>query len=117
MSSKVYNLGEIEHIHNNQNLKLRTNVHISLSSSEMSLFSPHILDLEALISSGTWFVGGNRLHLHLHFSFDDIEVSDMTHGNMIEDIGLMLCRAKVPQSTLGPARMTYKTIDMVSTSL
>ena len=95
MPTEVCNLGELEHIHNNQNLKLKTNVHISLSSPEISDFPSCFLDLESFILSGAWISGGNRLNIHLNFLLDDIEISDLPHENLTEDVGVMLCHAKV----------------------
>lgn len=96
MPSELYDLGELEHIHNNQNLKLRTNISITLSSAEnLPLLLSNVLDLETLISSGTWIAGGNRLQFHIKFFFDDIVIPELAGKSFTEDVGVMLCNAEV----------------------
>ena len=118
MPSELYDLGELEHIHNGQNLKLKTNINITLSSSNFAtILSSFPLDLETLISSGVWIAGSNRLLLHIHVLFHDIVISDIAEKSFIEDIGVMLCNAEVQSSTLTCAGVTDKPIDLVTTSL
>ena len=98
MPSMVYALGELEHVYNKRNLKLRTNGSITLSSPqafEIQFFT-NLLDLESLVSSNTWVAGGNRLHIYFHIFFDDIGISGSDISDVIEDLGVVLCNAEVP---------------------
>ena len=94
---RVHELGELEHIFVKYNLKLKTSCCITLSSSQASdyEFPLHIQDLDALISSGTWVAGTNRLRLHVELLFDDIAVSGSSVSQATEDIGVVLCNAEV----------------------
>ncbi len=117
MTSKVYNLGELEHIHNSQNLKLRTNVFITLYSCEsFPLLSSNQIGLETLISSGVWIAGGNRVQFHVQLLFDDIVISDVAGGDVVEDIGVMLCGADVLILTCWLVGVTNRLADLVSAS-
>ena len=92
----IHCLGELEHVYDKHNLKLKTNGCTTLSSPQSSSSaSSHVQDLDALISSGTWIAGANRLWLHVELFFDDIAVSGATVSQAIEDIGVSLCRAEV----------------------
>jgi hypothetical protein len=97
MPSMVLALGELEHIYNKQNLKLRTNGSISFSSAQAHdiplIGGPQ--DLEALVSSGTWVAGGNRLQICFHIFFDDIVVSESNTPDVIEHLGFALCNTGV----------------------
>ena len=97
MPSVVHRLGELEHIYDKHNLKLRTHGCITLSSPQSSDCSPtsNIPDLDALISSGIWTAGANLLWLHIGLFFDDIAVSGSSVSQATEDIGLVLCNAEV----------------------
>ncbi len=96
MPSVLLELGELEHIHDSLNLKLRTNVTLSLSLSQLSPFSiSGSADLETLISTGTWIAGGNRLQIYVRFIFDDIEILDCGNASIVEEIGVRLCNAEV----------------------
>lgn len=97
MSSVVHCLGELEHIYDKHNLKLRTNAYLTLSSPQSSndAFSTNLQDLDALISSGTWIAGANRLRLHVELLFDDIAISGSSVSQATEDIGIVLCNAEV----------------------
>ena len=97
MPSVVHCLGELEHVYDKYNLKLRTNGCITLSSSQSSdfAFSSSVQDLDALISSGTWTAGANRLRLHVEILFDDVAVSSSSVSQATEDIGIALCNAEV----------------------
>lgn len=99
MPSVLLELGELEHIHDSQNLKLRTNVTLSLSQSSPCSISGSA-DLETLISTGTWIAGGCRLQMHIRFIFDDIEIPDCGNASIVEEIGVRLCNAEVQLSTL-----------------
>ena len=117
MRSDEYSLGELEHIHNNQNLKLRTNVLISLSSCDpVPLCFTHDGDLETLISSGIWIVGGNRVQTHIQLLFEGLEISDLASENITEDIGLMLSDAEVLLSGSQSCGVTHEQTDLVTTS-
>ena len=97
MPSVVHRLGELEHIYDRHNLKLKTNGYITLSSTQYfndSMYS-EFQDLDALISSGTWTAGANRLWLHVELLFDDISVSGSSISQATEDIGILLCNAEV----------------------
>lgn len=98
MPSVVHCLGELEHVYDKHNLKLRSNGCITLSSPKSFdyAFSSHVQDLDALISSGTWTAGAYRLKLHVELIFDDIAVSGSSVSQATEDIGVVLCNAKVP---------------------
>lgn len=99
MPSVVLELGELEHVHDSQNLKLRTNITLSLSQlAPLSFFD--FANLETLVSNGTWVAGGNRLRIHIRFIFDDIEISDYGDASIVEEIGIRLCNAEVHLSTL-----------------
>ena len=97
MPSVVHRLGELEHVCDRHNLKLKTNGYITLSSTQSSscLFDSDFQDLDALISSGTWITGANRLWLHIELLFDDISVSGSSMSQITEDIGAVLCNAEV----------------------
>ena len=97
MPSVVHRLGELEHIYDKHNLKLKTNGCITLSSVQCSdySFSLDFQDLDALISSGTWTAGANRLGLHVELLFDDISVAGCTLSQLTEEIGVALCEAEV----------------------
>lgn len=94
MPPVVLELGELEHIHISQNLKLRTNVALSLSQvSNISTIDS--AELETLISTGTRIAGGNRLQIHVQFNFDDIEISDCGNASIVEEIGVRFSNAEV----------------------
>lgn len=97
MPSVVHCLGELEHIYDKHNLKLRTNGCITLSSPPSSdCASPsNVQDLDALICSGTWTAGANRVQFHVELLFDDLTVSGSSASQATEDIGLVLCNAEV----------------------
>ena len=97
MSSVVHGLGELEHIYTRHNIKLRTNGYITISSPRSSdcAFPSNIQNLDALISSGTWTAGANRLWFHVELLFDDVAVSDTSMSQATEDIGIVLCNAEV----------------------
>ena len=97
MPSVVHGLGELEHIYDKYNLKLKTNGCITLSSSRSldSAFSFNIQDIDTLMCSGTWIIGVNRLLLHVQLLFDDIGVSGSSVSQATEDIGATLCNAEV----------------------
>jgi len=98
MPPVVLELGELEHVHSSQNLKLRTNVTLSLSQmSHSSMFDS--ADLETLISTGTWIAGGNRLQIRAQFIFDDIEILYCGNASIVEEIGGRVCNAEVQIST------------------
>ena len=98
MQSVVNRLGELQHICDKANLKLRTNACITLSfpQSYDHDLSSKVQIIDGLISSGTWANGLNRLRLHCEFSFDDIVVSGSDLSQTTEDIGVVLCNAEVP---------------------
>ena len=117
MPSRQHSLGKLEHIHNNQNLKLRTKLSLSLSSA--GSFPPHpnhLSDLETLSLPTAWIAGGNRLYIHVHIHFDDVMVLDVPSGEVIEDIGVMLCNSAVPVTTIIIARMADRAADVASAS-
>lgn len=97
MPFMVHTLGELEHVYNKSNLKLRTNGSITLSSPQAFeiQFSTNLLDLESLVSSNTWVAGGNRLQIYFYISFDDIRISGSDISDVIEDLGVVLCNAEV----------------------
>ena len=94
---RVHELGELEHIFDKHNLKLKTGCCITLSSSQACdhEFPLHIQDLDALISSGIWVAGTNSLRLNVELFFDDISLSGSTVSQATEDIGAMLRNAEV----------------------
>lgn len=94
MPSVVHRLGELEHICDKHNLKLRTNGCITFSPPDYA-FHSNIQGLDALISSGTWIAGDNRLLLHVELLFDDIAVSGSGVSQVTEDIGVVICNAEV----------------------
>ena len=96
MQSVVHSLGELEHIYDRHNLKLKNNscITLSLPHSSGSSFS-NVKDLEALISSGTYVTGFNRLWLHVELIFDDIALSGASVSQATEDVGVVLCNAEV----------------------
>ena len=93
----VHWLGELEHIFDKYNLKLKTGCWITLSSSQACdyNFPLHIQDLNALVSSGTWITGTNSLRLHVELLLDDIALSGSTVSQATEDIGVRLSNAEV----------------------
>ena len=93
----VHELGELEHIFDKQNLKSNTGCCITLSSSQPcdSDVPLHIQDLDALIASGTWVAGANRLRLQVELLFDEIALSGSTVSQATEDIGVLLRNAEV----------------------
>ena len=97
MPSVVHGLGELEHIYDKYNLKLKTNGCITVSSPRFldSAFSFNNQGLDTLIYSGTWTTGVNRLSLHVQLLFDDIGVSGSSLSEATEDIGAILCNAEV----------------------
>lgn len=97
MPSVVHCLGDLEHIYDKHNIKLRTDSFIVLSSPRSLdyIFSSKVQDLDALISSGTWTAGLNRLRLHVELFFDDIAVTGSTLSQAAEDFGIILCKAEV----------------------
>ena len=97
MSSVMHCLGELEHIYDKHNLKLRTNACLTLSSSQSSThaFASNLQGLDTLISSGTWIVGASRLRLHIELLFDDVAVLGSSVSQAIEDIGFVFCNAEV----------------------
>ena len=97
MPSVVHRLGELEHIYDRHNLKLKTNGYITLSSNQFSNCSFHseFQNLDGLISSGTWTAGTNRLWLHVELLFDDIFVSGSSISQITEEVGVALCNAEV----------------------
>lgn len=97
MPSVVHCLGELEHIYDKHNLKLKTNACITLSSPKSSdyAFPSNGQDLDAFITSGTWIVGANRLRLHVELLFDDIVVSGSSLDQATENIGAVICNAEV----------------------
>lgn len=94
----VHCLGDLEHIYDKYNIKLRTNGCIALSPPNYFDYahSSKVPDLDALISSGTWTAGANRLRLHVKLLFDDIAVSGSNLSQATEDFGTVLCNAEVP---------------------
>ena len=97
MQSAIYQLGELEHICDKYNLKLKTNGHLTLSPSQSSdyISTSNFPDLEAVIDSGTWTAAANRLRFHFELLFDDIAVSESSLSQATEDIGVVLCNAEV----------------------
>lgn len=97
MPSVVHRLGELEHIYDKHNLKLTTNGCITLSSPPSSdyAFPSNVHDLDALISSGTWVAGANRLQLRIELLFSDIAASGSSVSQATEHIGVVLCNAEV----------------------
>ncbi|KAK0514218.1 hypothetical protein JMJ35_002835 [Cladonia borealis] len=97
MSSATYNLGELEHVYDRQNLKLTNNGFIRISSPQASEFpfSLHFRDLETLVSSKVWIAGGNQLQIEIHISFDDIEISGQENFDVTEELGMVLCNAEI----------------------
>ena len=93
MPSELYDLGVLEHIHNGQNLKLRTSISITLSFPDHLLLVPPNLD--TIISSNVWVSGANRVHLVVRLSFGDVVMSDSAGRDIVEDVGRMLCQAEV----------------------
>ena len=115
MPSRQFRLGKLEHIHNNQNLKLKTKISITLSSTEPSPWhSSHVSDIETLVIPKSWIAGGNRFHVHVQFRFDDVMISDLSVRQVIEDIGVMLCSSVVPFATIGTARVADWAADVAS---
>jgi len=98
MSSAVHDLGELEHIYDRQNLKLRTHGSITISSPQLFEFpvSTNFQDLESLVSFNIWVTAGNRLQLLVHICIDDIAISDSDTACVMEDLGIVLCNAEVP---------------------
>ncbi|KAL2041170.1 hypothetical protein N7G274_006114 [Stereocaulon virgatum] len=97
MPPMVLALGELEHIYDKKNLKLRTNGSISFLSSQAHDL-PLIEDpqhLEALVSSGTWVAGGNRLQICFRIFFDDIVVSGSHASDTTEHLGIALSNLEV----------------------
>ena len=92
-----YCLGNLEHIYDKYNLKLRTNCCITLSSPPSSdhAFLSNVQDLDALISSGTWIAGAHRLLFHVELHFDDLAVPGYHVSQITEEIGVILCNAEV----------------------
>lgn len=99
MPSVEVRLGELEHIKNCQNLKLQTDVTLSFSHTHQSTISDPI-HIESLLSTRTWIAGVNRLHIHSHFLFDDVQVSDRENVSFVEEIGLRIRGAEVLSPTL-----------------
>ena len=97
MPSATYNLGELEHVYDRQNLKLTNNGFIRISSPQVFEFpfSLHFRDLETLVSSKVWIAGGNQLQIEIHISFDDIEISGQEYFDVTEELGMVLCNAEV----------------------
>ena len=97
MPSVVHRLGELEHIYDRHNLKLKTTGYVNLSSNQFASRSFHFesQNLDALISSGTWTAGTNRLWLHIELLFDDISVSGSSISQITEEVGVALCNAEV----------------------
>ena len=117
MSVHSCDVGTLEYVHNGQNLKLRTNVKINLSPSN-GFSHPFALpsDLESLICAGTWIAGGNRLQMQVEIILDDIVVSQSSGGNIMEDIGVMLCNAEVLHAESHRGRTTNRRVDLDSAS-
>lgn len=99
MTSREIGLGNLEHIKDSQNLKLRTHVALTFSHISSSTISDPI-QIESLLSTDTWIAGANRLHIHSHFLFDDVQVSDHENVTFVEEIGLRFRSAEVHSSTL-----------------
>ena len=97
MPSVEHRLGELEHVCDKHNLKLKTSGRITFSSLPTSdyAFSSNVQGLDALIASGTWVIGANRLGFHVELLFDDIAVSDRSLSQATENIGVVLCNAEV----------------------
>lgn len=97
MPSVMHSLGELEHIYDKQNLKLKTTGCITVSSPHV-LESPYLAglqDLDTLVSSKTWVPGGFRLQFQIRLIFEDIAVSSCNMSQAIEDLGIALCNAEV----------------------
>ena len=97
MPSVLCSLGELEHVYDRQNLKLKTTGFTKVFSSQAFEFpfSLHFQDLEALVSSDVWIAGSNKLLIEIHISFDDIEFAGLGSLTATEDLGFMLCSAEV----------------------
>ena len=89
-------LGDLEYVHNNQNLKLKSSGLIKFSSAHfLHSISSDTPDLEAMLSLKTWTDGGSRVRLELQLIFDDVVIQDISQENFIESVGMMLCTAEV----------------------
>ena len=88
---------ETEHVFHRHNVRLHTTAYVTFSSADTHAapFQTIAQDLESLILSGTWIVGRNQLHIHLHFLFNGELSPDLIDTDFIEDIGLMLSSAEV----------------------
>ena len=97
MPSVEHRLGELEHVYDKHNLKLKANGCVTFSSSPSSdyAFSSNVQGLDSLIASGTWVIGANRLGFHVELLFDDIAVSGCSLSQATENIGVVLCNAEV----------------------
>ncbi len=90
-------LGEFEHTYSEKNLKLKTCCWTTLSSPQASLspFSQLFKDPERLLSSGTWVSRGYPLLLRFNLSFESFLFDRYKQSSLVENIGLVLCRAEV----------------------
>lgn len=97
MLSVEHYLGELEHIYDKYNLNLRTHGCVTLTSPRSSDYAPpsNVQDLDALISSGIYIAGSNRLRLLVEVIFDDIAPTGLSISQATEDIGVVLCSAEV----------------------
>ena len=97
MPSVEHRLGELEHVCDKHNLKLKANGCVTFSSppSPDYAFSSIVQGLDSLIASGTWVIGANRLSFHVELLFDDIAVSGCSLSQATENIGVVLCDAEV----------------------
>ena len=93
----MHRILEVEHIFHRHNLKLHTNAFVTISSIHCNDPPCQVLpgDLEALLSSGTWIAGGNQLQIYVQLLFDGKLPQALDNGELIEEIGLMICNAKV----------------------
>ena len=97
MPSVEHYLGELEHIYDKHNLKLRTHGCVTLSSPRPFDYAlpSNVQDLDALVSLGTYITGSNRLRLLVEVIFDDIAITGSSISQATEDIGVVLCSAEV----------------------
>ena len=97
MPSATYTLGQLEHVCDRRNLKLTNSGFVRVSSPHAFEFpfSVNFQDLETLVSSKVWVVGGNQLQIEIHISFDDIEIPGHEGFDVTEELGIVLCHAQV----------------------
>lgn len=96
-SSKVLDVGELEHTSPACNLKLRTSCTMKISSPVFHVFpfSSILQQISTLVSSRVWVARGTGLCMIVRLLFDDIDSHQFDRRTFFEGLSVLLCNAEV----------------------